>query len=68
MRLLGADNETVLRWFILCAAPRPGRGAVALGSYADTGVSAKVQGGVQVGRRARRTRRVETIRERLKRL
>jgi hypothetical protein len=38
--LLGADNETVLRWFILVAALNARRCLAALGGDADTAISA----------------------------
>jgi hypothetical protein len=56
--LIGADNETVLRWFILVVALLLDPAAVALGSDADTVLSAKSQDGVQGVRRAREARRV----------
>jgi hypothetical protein len=56
--LLGADNEAVLRWFILVFALLLDPAAVALGSDADTVLSAKSQDGVQGVRRAREARRV----------
>jgi hypothetical protein len=50
--LIGAGNETVLRWFILVVALLLDPAAVALGSDADTVLSAKSQDGVQGVRRA----------------
>ena len=43
--LIGADNETVLRWFILVFALLLDPAAVALGSDADTVVSARRRAG-----------------------